>query len=285
MPNENEHIKDDRKNDNAGEQDMERLLESREKIDALFHDKFTKVITVMFTDLKGSTALADKQGDIVSRLLVKHYHDIIVPAITRNNGIFIKSIGDGTLSYFEHAQDALRAGAQLQKGIDEYITGGKTKTPILARVGMHTGRCIIEKSDIFGDVVNTASRFESTADAGGIALSEDTYNALSDKDEIICKYVKTTTLKGKQDQFKVFKAFWNPDEARTELVQDTSTTLPGAAREKQPPSTGKIIMAAVIVGILLALILGGSGLMNMFRSAGDKRTVQHGTDSPAPPVR
>ena len=197
-------------------QELEQMLESREKIDAMFQNKFTRVITVMFTDLKGSTALADKEGDIASRLLVKHYQDIIVPAIKEHGGVFVKSIGDGTLSYFETAQEALRAAVQLQRGVDAFIMEHKPQTPILVRAGLHTGRCIVEKSDIFGDVVNTASRFESTADPGGIAMSEDTLNALTDRSETYIKYSKTTTLKGKPEPFKVYKAFWNPDEAATE---------------------------------------------------------------------
>ncbi len=262
--------------------EMERMLESREKLDAMFQDKFTKVITVMFTDLKGSTALADKQGDIVSRLLVKHYQDIIVPAIREHHGVFVKSIGDGTLSYFENAQDALRAAVQLQRGIDAYILENKPKTPILARAGMHTGRCIVEKNDIFGDVVNTASRFESTADPGGIALSEDTLQALVDRSETYIRYAKTTTLKGKAEPFKVYKAFWNPDEAATEQLRDKVLSAPAAPAEQGPASGKKLVIAAVAIGLLLLLLLGGSGLMKLMRPAAEKRTVQDVSEQAQP---
>lgn len=255
------------------EAEMEQMLESREKLDALFQNKFTKVITVLFTDLKGSTALADKQGDIVSRLLVKHYQDIIIPAIKEHHGVFVKSIGDGTLSYFDHAQDALRAAVQLQRGIDAYILEHKQKTPILARAGMHTGRCIVEKNDIFGDVVNTASRFEGAADPGGIALSEDTLNALTDKNEIYIKYVKTTTLKGKAEPFKVYKAFWNPDEAATVRLQDTAAPGPTAADELRPSSGRKLLVAVIVVALLLLLLLGGSKLMKLLQPAAEKRSI------------
>jgi len=278
-------MSDSAERDNLSAEDkareLEQMLESREKIDAMFQDKFTKVITVMFTDLKGSTALADKQGDIVSRLLVKHYQDIIIPAIKQHHGVFIKSIGDGTLSYFENAQDALRAAAQLQRGIDEYIMANSPKTPILARAGMHTGRCIIEKNDIFGDVVNTASRFESTADPGGIALSEDTYHALSDPAEIYCKYVKTATLKGKETPFKVYKAFWNPEEAATERLRDTGAAA-APALEKQASPARKIIFAAAIVLLLMMLILGGGKLMSLLHSSDGKRSIQEVTQPSRP---
>jgi adenylate cyclase len=261
--------------------DVDQLLEQRKNLDALFKDKFTKVITVMFTDLKGSTALADKQGDIVSRLLVKQYLDFIIPAIQKNNGILIKTIGDGTLSYFDSAQDALRAAAQLQKAIDDYIFAQKPKTPILARAGLHTGRCIIEKNDIFGDVVNTASRFESNADPGGIALSEETYNALSDKSEIYCKYVKTATLKGKAEPFKIYKAFWNPSEMEAERSKPGSAAAQLSEAQPSVPLK-KIIIFLSIALLLLILMLQGSKIKSLLFPSGEKRSVQDSTEVSPP---
>ncbi len=280
MSDENE---DKKKESDAAEsdiQDVDQLLASRQKLDTLFQEKFTKVITVMFTDLKGSTALADKQGDIVSRLLVKQYLDFIIPAIQKNNGTLIKTIGDGTLSWFENAQDAVRAAAQLQKDIDGYILANKPKTPILARAGLHTGRVIMEKNDIFGDVVNTASRFESNADPGGIAISEETYNALSDKSEIYCKYIKTIKLKGKEEPFKIYKAFWNPIEAETELHKGVSA-VPAAEAAPGVPVKKLIILVSIVV-LLLLLLIGGGKIKNLLFPSEERRSIQETTDTNAP---
>lgn len=281
MSNETEDKKEKADAPGPDAQDMDQLLEQRKNLDALFQDKFTKVITVMFTDLKGSTSFADKQGDIASRLLVKHYLDIILPAIKTNNGVFIKSIGDGTLSHFDNAQDALRAAALIQRGIDAYIMTEKPKTPILARVGLHTGRCIMEKNDIFGDVVNTASRFESIADGGAIFLSEETYNALSEKSEIYCKFVKTTTLKGKQDVFKVYKAYWNPDELETESVKGGSPAAPVQEAKPGIPVTKLIIFLSIAL-LLLVLLVQGSKIKSLLFPSGEKRSIQDSIDVSPP---
>jgi adenylate cyclase len=260
-------------------QDVDQLLASRQKLDALFQEKFTKVVTVMFTDLKGSTALADKQGDIVSRLLVKQYLDYIVPAIKEHNGILIKTIGDGTLSYFESAQDAVRAAARLQKAIDAYIMENKPKTPILARAGLHTGRVIMEKNDIFGDVVNTASRFESNADPGGIAISEETYNALSDKSEIYCKYIKTIKLKGKEEPFKIYKAFWNPLELEMEKAKASAVPV---QEVQQSVPLKKLIIFLSIALLLLLLLIQGSKIKHLLFPSDEKRSIQESTDVSLP---
>jgi len=229
---------------------MDTYLEERAKLDAQFADKFTKFITVMFTDLKGSTTIAENEGDMVSRMLIKSQSDILLPAIKENNGVFIKSIGDGSLSYFENALDALRAAVRIQKDMDALNMSKKFKFPVLMRVGMHSGKCVVEERDIYGDVVNTASRFESAADGGGILLSEDTYNALSDKSEIYCRFDKQVTLKGKKEPYNAYKAFWNPREIELDKTQSKQT--PVAANT---PTSKKKLALLIAIPLLIALAL------------------------------
>lgn len=185
--------------------DVEGLLEKKKHIEELLKHKFTKQITVMFTDLKGSTSITEAEGDLALRVLIKDQSDIIMPAIKECNGKFVKSIGDGTLSYFDSPQEALRAAVGIQRKAKEFNAYGKPKIPIQLRIGLHTGECIVEKDDIFGDVVNVACRFESQAEAGEICISEETFNNLQDKDEFCCRYFKTSQLKGKKEAFKIYK--------------------------------------------------------------------------------
>lgn len=257
--------------------DIERILEERAKLESSINEKFTRVVTVMFTDLKGSTAIAESEGDLVSRMLIKHQNDIVMPAIRENNGVFVKGIGDGTLSYFEHALDALRAAVRIQVGMDELNMSKKFKTPVLMRVGMHTGKCVVESKDIFGDVVNTASRFESSADPGMILISEDTYNALSDKSEIYCRFIKQVSLKGKKDLFNAYKAFWDPKEIELDIKGEEALPRQEAA---VPVRSSGMKMLWVALGLILVVLLVTLGLKFSGSSAsGDKRSI---SDSVAP---
>jgi class 3 adenylate cyclase len=192
--------------------DLEKLLEQKAKLEGMIQDNFTKVVTVVFTDLKGSTSIADREGDMASRMLIKEHNNIVFPIIENTFGVLVKSMGDGTLSYFEEAQNAVRAGAAIQMAFVEYNKKSMRKEPVHIRVGMHTGSVFLEEHDIFGDVVNTASRFESSANPGDIQLSESTYNALSDKEEIMVRYDREAQLKGKEGSFKVYKAYWKPED-------------------------------------------------------------------------
>jgi len=252
---------------------LDKFLEERKKLDELFADKFTKFITVMFTDLKGSTTIAETEGDLVSRMLVKHQNDIIAPAVKENNGVFVKSIGDGTLSYFENALDAVRTAVRIQQGMDALNMSKTFKFPVFMRIGMHSGKCVVEEHDIAGDVVNTASRFESAADAGGILISEDTYNALSDKSEIYCRFVKQVSLKGKKEPYNAYKAFWNPREIELDK-QGVSAEAEAKAAAPAKSSGGKMVWGIAVAVIILLLVVamklsGTSAPEESKRSIGD----------------
>ena len=256
---------------------FEKMLEKRHQLDAIFAEKYHKVITVVFTDLKGSTAIAETEGDLVSRMLIKYQNDIIMPAIKDNSGIFIKSIGDGTLSYFQNAQDAVRAAVRIQKGMDELNMSKKFRTPVLMRIGMHTGKCIVEKNDIAGDVVNTASRFESTATPGDILISEDTYDAMTDKGEIYCRFVKQVSLKGKKETYNAYKAFWNPQEIELDKVGKVSVAAQPVAK---PTSKWKLVLI-VLVPLTLILLLTLSQKIGELLGAGtSSRSIEHSVTIP-----
>lgn len=209
-----------KKEGSIGSVDLEKLLEQREYLDQLIQKKFQRLITIMFTDLKGSTSIAEKEGDVVSRLLIKRHNDIVFPIIANNTGVLVKTMGDGTLSYFEHARDAVRAAVQIQRGLDDFNNrAGKTGPPILVRIGLNTGIGIVEKHDIFGDVVNAASRIETAAGPGEIYISESSFNALEGGDEFYCRFIKTTVLRNKAGTHKIFKVFWNTQEAEEDKAR------------------------------------------------------------------
>lgn len=226
---------------------LDELLEQRERLEEILQKKFTRVITVMFTDMKGSTALAATQGDVVSRVMIKKHNEIVLPLIEKNKGVLVKTMGDGTLSYFENPEAAVRAAIEIQTGIDEYNRTKKPSTPILVRIGMNTGTGIVEKNDIFGDVVNVASRFESSAEPTEICISENTYDSLPDKKEFYCQCIKTAPLKGKEGFFKIFKVFWKQEEIEQDKKgRDISVKMfdSGVKEPESPEETLKSALAA-----------------------------------------
>ncbi|MGE0355648.1 MAG: adenylate/guanylate cyclase domain-containing protein [Burkholderiales bacterium] len=250
-------------------QDISSFLERRDEIERAVKAKFQRVLTVMFTDLKGSTAIAEASGDIAVRAMLKRYHDLCLIAVNRHGGTLVKTIGDGSLSHFEDAAAACRAACDVQRGMEEINLAGTYKSLLLARIGIHTGECILEKNDIFGDVVNTASRFESSANPGEILVSEDTYNALADRSEFYARFDREVTLKGKSRPFNAYIVFWDPKEVERDKAR------PGEAAAAKPSTPAWKLAALVAVPLLLVLaaaiwITGGGGFAGESR-----RTIEH----------
>ncbi len=228
-------------------QDIGKLLERRDQLEKAMRDKFQRVLTVMFTDLKGSTAIAETSGDIVVRGMLKVYHDLVAESVKANGGTLVKTIGDGSLSHFTDALAGCRAAAAIQRGMEAINISKKFKTLLLARIGLHTGEGILEKNDIFGDVVNTAARFESAANPGEILISEDTYDALSDKTEFYARFDRDVNLKGKANPFKAYIVFWDPKEIEIDRARPA-----GAARASTPVWKIGAYIAVPLLAILAA---------------------------------
>lgn len=268
--------KDEKNNPDIQEHDLDKFIEQQQKLENLLEEKFTRIITVMFTDLKGSTSIADALGDIASRTLMKQHNDILFPIIEKNQGVLVKTMGDGTLSYFKNPQDAVRAAVQAQINFDKYNTEKKPKNLILVSIGLHTGKGVVEKKDVFGDVVNVAARIQTQASPGEICLSEEAYNQLTNKTEIYCRYIKTAQLKGKQQPFRIYKAFWDEKEVekdKYDLVHKKETII---VKKRSP-----LLMAATISApFVVASILMANGVIpNLFSyfiaDKADKRSLEH----------
>ncbi|MDH5678243.1 MAG: adenylate/guanylate cyclase domain-containing protein [Nitrospinota bacterium] len=192
--------------------DIDTLLREKEKIDSLIKRKFTREITVMFTDLSGSTQMSEELGDLAMRAILKRHHDIIRPLVESNNGVLVKTMGDGTMSYFENAADAVNSAIQIQNSIMEF-NEEKGDPLLLIRCGLNTGMGIVEKTDVYGDVVNVAQRYEALATAREILISVETYEMVKDVPGITVVFLKETNIKGKGDiPKKVYKVLWDPED-------------------------------------------------------------------------
>lgn len=264
--------KKEKDSDTSSIDDVDKLIAEREKLETLFQEKFTKRISVMFTDLKGSTAISDIQGDLAGRTLIKQHNSIVLPII-KKRGTLVKTMGDGTMSYFKNAQDAVLAAVEIQSSIDEHNTVKKPKVPILLRAGIHTGTGIVEKDDIFGDVVNVAARFEQVGSPGEISISEETYNSMTDKTAVYCRFTRTTTLKGKKDAYKIYKVFWNKEEIEADK-SGAYTTI------EEVKTEGISLMAKAIILFAIFIVIGFFVLKTtgMLKTMIEKRTIHHVAD-------
>ena len=190
---------------NEKKSDIEKILEERLKLDKVLQSEFSKQVTVMFTDIKGSTSFYERRGDIAGRVMVHRHNSIVLPAIKDNKGTLLKTIGDATMSLFHDPADAVMSAQQIQVKLREDNEGKPEKEQIHVRVGLNYGTGLVEDNDVYGDVVNVASRVESLADADQILITGDLYKKVRNNDEFIFRYVETTKVKGKKEPFKVYR--------------------------------------------------------------------------------
>ncbi|MFC1665436.1 adenylate/guanylate cyclase domain-containing protein [Pseudomonadota bacterium] len=131
-------------------------------------------ITIMFTDLKGSTALYDNIGDPQAYSLVREHFLILGKAVTENNGSIVKMIGDAIMAVFVDPADCLRCGFQIHHDIGSFNDHSE-KPPIVLKLGMHSGRCISvtmnDRLDYYGSTANMAARLQAQSLGGDIVLS------------------------------------------------------------------------------------------------------------------
>lgn len=262
---------------NAVELDAEHLLAERQRLETLFNEKFKKVITVMFTDLEGSTEITEAEGDLAAREMMKKHNDMLFPIVAKHQGVLVKTMGDGTMSYFPQAQDAALAACEFQRALKKYNTTQNPKIIIQVTIGIHTGVGIVEEHDIYGDVVNVAARFDSQAQANEICVSEETFNALADKAEIYCRYDRMAKLKGKKEEFKIFKIFWDPDD----IEKDKAELLAGASASQAAPAKSgffvrkNLLVVLSITLIAVFLLIKGNELFTNISSDEEKRSTRH----------
>ncbi len=192
--------------------DIEKILEERVKLDEILVKEFTRKVTVMFTDIKGSTSFYDQRGNLDGRLMVHRHNAQVVPLIEQNRGRLIKTIGDATMSVYDHAEDAARASVQMQQRLREYNAGRTEGEQINIRIGMNTGMGIVEETDVYGDVVNVASRVEGLADGGEIMVTEETYREVKDNDEFIFRFAESAKVKGKKEALKAYRLLWHEED-------------------------------------------------------------------------
>jgi len=246
-------------NHNESHKSAEELLAERQRLEDLYRDKYTREISVMFTDLKGSTSLTETHGDLATRELVKAQNKILNPLIQKNNGTLVKTMGDGTMSYFDEPMDAIRTAVDFQKEIEERNKQSTKQLPLEVRVGIHTGVGIVEENDIYGDVVNVASRYESLAEAGEIYISDETWNLLSDKDEFYIRFYKESAVKGKKNKVTVYKVFWNEEE----IKKDSEEEHPLPSSMAKPAKKQSVTLSGIFRLALAVVIMVGAVFLLM----------------------
>jgi len=133
-------------------------------------------VTLMFTDLKGSTGFYERVGDATAYHLVHDHFAFLAQVVREHNGSVVKTIGDAVMAAFTDPADGARAALAVQAGVDDFNEGTGTED-IVIKLGVHCGPCIAvtlnDRLDYFGSTVNMAARLQGESVGGDIIFSEN----------------------------------------------------------------------------------------------------------------
>ena len=162
-------------------------------------------ITLMFTDLKGSSAFYERVGDARAYRLVREHFAFLAALIREYDGAIVKTIGDAVMAAFADPGHAIGAALSIQDKVAGFNAGHGGEA-IVIKLGLHKGPCIAvplnERLDYFGSTVNLAARLQGQSIGGDIVLSRQ----LAD-DPAVAAALEGRAL---QDEAATIKGFEQP---------------------------------------------------------------------------
>ena len=155
-----------------------------------------ELAAIMFSDIAGYTAMMGRDEQEAIRAIDAH-RALLRTILPRFNGRILGEIGDGTLSSFHSAVDAVNCAREVQSVL--------TDNPELSlRIGIHIGDVVFTDKTVLGDGVNIASRIHALAAPGGIIISDRVYDEIRNKPELRVKYLGKKILKNANRPIRVY---------------------------------------------------------------------------------
>ena len=131
----------------------------------------TTTVTVLFTDVVGSTSLRQHQGETAAQAIMNAHNEIVRQQIGEHSGQEVKTTGDSFMVAFESARRAVECAVGVQRALHNYNRRHPVD-PVKVRIGLHTGEAIRDGHDLFGTSVDAAARIMGRADGEQILVSD-----------------------------------------------------------------------------------------------------------------
>lgn len=203
-----------------------------------------KLAAIMFTDMVGYSALAQRDDKLALELLEEH-RELLRKIFAEFNGTEIKTIGDGFLVEFNSALEAAQCAIAIQRALAKRNADAPAERQIQVRIGVHIGDVVHRGGDVYGDGVNIASRIEQLAGAGGICVSMDVERQIRNAVETRFEKLAPTELKNISVPMDLFRIVlpWERHGRRAATHEN------GEQRASFPKN------AMVVSGILLVVVI------------------------------
>ena len=183
-------------------------------------------VTVLSTDLVGSTLLNQRLGDEAATAVERELAALAQEQIDKQRGVVVKDTGDGLMVAFQSARRAVACAQEIQRAIARR-NRSRPDIAVQLRIGLHTGEVLNEDGGLHGETLIIAKRIESVAPAGGIFASDTVHGVLGtargeleDRGEF--------ELKGIDAPWRLWEVPWADAEASGVLSGRERTPFVGA---------------------------------------------------------
>ncbi|HUC49523.1 MAG TPA: adenylate/guanylate cyclase domain-containing protein [Xanthobacteraceae bacterium] len=184
------------------------------RTDTLDIDQRLKItsLTFLFTDLKGSTALYERVGDLVAYDLVRQHFHVLHEVVAAEAGAVVKTIGDAVMATFSTPDRAMAAALRMRAEMAR-INDSRDNEDLLLKIGIHEGPCLAvtlnDRQDYFGQTVNIASRVQGLASSQSIYVTkpviDDKNTALLLEKSGLHPTMQQAALRGLADKTTVYE--------------------------------------------------------------------------------
>lgn len=155
-----------------------------------------QLVAILFADMAGYTALM-QENELLAKTKRKRLKEVLELSLQQYNGKILQYYGDGSMSIFKSAIDAVACAIQIQQQLQQ-------EPKVDLRIGIHTGDVVVEDETIYGDGVNLASRIESLAVSGSIFISEKVYDEVKNQQHIHVRELGSFEFKNVKNPIRVF---------------------------------------------------------------------------------
>lgn len=174
-----------------------------------------QLAAIVFADVVGYTAMMQEdENDAVEK--INRFRQSLETIATELDGKIVQYYGDGSLLLFRSATDASEFSKLLQMDLNE-----EPFVPV--RIGIHMGDVLLQNGNVFGDVVNIASRIQAFAPAGGIYISEMVFLNIVNKTGLDSVFISEESLKNVKEPVRIYEV----------LTQFSKPVIPSLPAEKK----------------------------------------------------
>ncbi|MHB8377903.1 MAG: adenylate/guanylate cyclase domain-containing protein [Dehalococcoidia bacterium] len=166
----------------------------------------SEFVTILFTDIEGSTNLTQRYGDARAQDLLRAHNTIVREALRARGGNETKHTGDGIMASFPSASRAIESAIAIQQAVASY-NEHHPNLPLGVRIGLNAGEPVAEEHDLFGTAVQLARRVCDRAEPGQILVPEGVRYLVAGKGYLFADE-GVVSLKGFEDPVRLYGVRW-----------------------------------------------------------------------------